>query len=50
MFMMESMDTLSIAIMAICMGIGLAIGLFLIAGTFYLIWRFVRAIERRESH
>lgn len=37
------------AIMALCMGIGLAIGLAALAGTFYLIWRFVRAIEKRDN-
>jgi len=35
--------------MALCMGVGLALGLALLAGTFYLIWRLVRAIEKRTD-
>jgi hypothetical protein len=30
------------------LGIGIAIGMVALAGTFYLIWRFIRAIEKRD--
>ncbi|MPM11717.1 hypothetical protein SDC9_58067 [bioreactor metagenome] len=48
--MFQNMDGWSLFLMCLGMGIGLAIGLFLLAGTFYLIWRFIRAIEKRDSH
>lgn len=48
--MFQNMDGWGLFLMCLGMGIGLAIGLFLLAGTFYLIWRFIRAIEKRESH
>ncbi|MNO00891.1 hypothetical protein D3C81_2208790 [compost metagenome] len=35
-----------IALMGLCIGIGLAIGFSLLAGSFYLIWRFIRVFER----
>jgi hypothetical protein len=37
-----------IVLMGLCIGIGLAVGFSLLAGTFYLIWRFIRAIETRN--
>lgn len=37
-----------IAIMGLCVSIGLAIGFSLLTGTFYLIWRCIRAIEKRS--
>lgn len=46
----QNINGWGIAIMGICIGVGIAIGLFLLAGTFYLIWRFIRAIEKREIH
>lgn len=36
-----------IALMGLCIGIGLSIGFSILAGSFYLIWRFIRAIEKR---
>jgi len=45
--MTEKMSGSMIAIMGLSMGVGVAIGLALLAGTFYLIWRFIRALEKR---
>lgn len=42
------MSTAMIALMGLCVGIGLAVGFSLLAGTFYLVWRFIRAIEKRS--
>lgn len=38
-----------IAIMGLFIGVGIAIGLSLLAGTFYLIWRFIRILEKRSD-
>ncbi|GAX91657.1 hypothetical protein EFBL_3347 [Effusibacillus lacus] len=49
---MDSMMQMSPAMMfgvAAFWGLGIAIGLALLAGTFYLIWRFIRAIEKRNE-
>ncbi|MFC4766996.1 hypothetical protein ACFO8Q_06395 [Effusibacillus consociatus] len=35
--------------MAVFFGFGVALGLALLAGTFYFIWRFVRVIEKRSE-
>lgn len=35
--------------MGLSIGIGLALGLAALAGTFYLIWRFIRVIEKKET-
>lgn len=47
--MFQDMTGFGTFIMCLGMGIGIALGLFLLAGTFYLIWRFIRAIEKRET-
>lgn len=44
---MQKIDTSTLIAMALSLGIGISIGLFLLAGTFYLIWRFIRAIETK---
>ncbi len=36
-----------IALMGLCVGIGLAIGCSLLVGTVDLIWRIIRAIEKK---
>lgn len=45
--MMDKMDGSMIAIMGLSLGVGIALGLAVLAGTFYLILRFVRAMEKR---
>ncbi|MGM0878426.1 MAG: hypothetical protein ACQEWV_27935 [Bacillota bacterium] len=47
--MTQNMDGSMIAMMALFMGSGFAIGLVALVGTFYLIWRFIRAFERKET-
>lgn len=38
-----------LAIMGFSLGFGAAVGLATLAGVFYLIWRFVRVIEKRDK-
>ncbi len=47
--MMGNMNGSMLAIMGLSLGFGVAVGLTALAGVFYLIWRFVRAIEKREK-
>ncbi|MCM3443367.1 MULTISPECIES: hypothetical protein [Metabacillus] len=47
--MLKNMDSSMVAIMALSLGLGLALGLASLVGTFYLIWRFIRAIEKRDA-
>ncbi len=48
--MMGNMNGSMMAIMGLSLGFGVAIGLAALAGVFYLIWRFVRAIEKRDKY
>ncbi|MGM0878181.1 MAG: hypothetical protein ACQEWV_26595 [Bacillota bacterium] len=45
--MLKDMDSSMVAIMAL--SFGLALGLATLVGTFYLIWRFIQAIEKRDA-
>ncbi|MEW9668055.1 PGF-CTERM sorting domain-containing protein [Ammoniphilus sp. 3BR4] len=47
--MMGNMTGSMMAVMGLSLGFGIALGLAALAGTFYLIWRFVRAIETRNK-
>lgn len=47
--MMGNMNGSMIAIMGLSLGFGVAVGLAALAGVFYLIWRFVRTIEKSDK-
>ena len=47
--MFQGIAGYGVFLMCLGMGIGFAIGLFLLVGMFYLIWRFIRAIEKSET-
>lgn len=44
----QNINTSTLIAMALFLGIGIAVGLFLLSGTFYLIWRFIRSIEKKD--
>jgi uncharacterized membrane protein YciS (DUF1049 family) len=44
---MNEMSSTMMYAMAAFFGVGLVFGLVLLVGTFYLIWRLVRAFEKR---
>lgn len=48
MDMTENMNGTMLVLMGLCIGLGIAFGLSMLAGTFYFIWRFIRALEKRS--